>query len=123
MSEPKEKNAQIAVRGKMRTRHPPYPTLGDPVVFFQRHFQRQWWVSTIQSYAQLRLALKGEGLHQHHLIPRALFLNGPKRTQGLIDYIPSVPFTEDEHLNTLHSTLNDFLRSRALAKAPVEIGT
>jgi hypothetical protein len=92
----------------------PYQKLGDPVTFFQKHFQRQWWVSHIQSYAQLRVALKGEGLHQHHLLPKTLFLNGPKKTQRLIDYIPSISFTEDEHLKTLHSTLNEFLKSNGL---------
>jgi hypothetical protein len=88
--------------------------LGDPVTFYQRKFKGRWWTSTIQSYAQLRVALKGEGLHQHHLIPKSLFLRGPKRTRGLIDYIPSIPFTEAEHLRTLHPALNEYLRNNGL---------
>jgi hypothetical protein len=92
----------------------PATRLGDPVTFYQRRFKGRWWTSTIQSYAQLKLALKGEGLHQHHLIPKSLFLRGPKKTRGLIDYIPSIPFTEAEHLKTLHPTLNESLRSNGL---------
>jgi hypothetical protein len=91
-----------------------YAVLGDPVTFFQRHCQKEWWTSTIQSYAQLRLALMGEGLHSHHLLPKSLFENGPRKTQGLINYIPSVPFSQSEHLRTLHSALNDFLRSKGV---------
>jgi hypothetical protein len=88
--------------------------LGDPVTFYQRNFQRSWWVSVIQSYAHLRIALRGEGLHQHHLIPKTLLLHGPTIVKGLVDYVPSIPFTETEHLSTLHSSLNDLLRTGGL---------
>ena len=90
------------------------PELGDPVDFYQRNFRNQWWTSSIQSYAQLRLILKGEGLHQHHLIPKSLFLYGPAKTRDLIDYIPSVPLSEAEHLKTVHSELNNFLATKGL---------
>ena len=52
-----------------------------------------WWEAHIQSYACLKATLKGEGLHQHHLIPKSLFLKGPAQTRGLIDYVPSVTLT------------------------------
>ncbi len=90
------------------------PQLEDPVDFYQRHFRNQWWTSTIQSYAQLKIALKGEGLHQHHLIPKSLLLHGPIKTRNLIDYVPSVPLTEAEHLKTLHTALNELLRRNGL---------
>jgi hypothetical protein len=88
--------------------------LGDPVTFYQRNFRNEWWVSTIQSYAQCRAILKGEGLHQHHLIPKSLLLYGPAVTQDLVDYVPSVPLAEAEHLKTLHAALNSLLRERHL---------
>ena len=56
--------------------------------------------------------LKGEGLHQHHLIPQSLFSYGPAKTRDLIDYVPSVPLAEAERLKTLHSDLNNFLKKK-----------
>jgi hypothetical protein len=88
--------------------------LGDPIDFYKRHFRTQWWTSRILSYAELRVILKGEGLHEHHLVPKSLFRRGPKKTRDLIDYVPSVPLAEAEHLNTLHSALNECLRRQNL---------
>lgn len=88
--------------------------LGDPVTFYQRHFKNEWWSSVIQSYAQCRLALRSEGLHQHHLIPKSLFSYGPSWASKLTDYIPSVPLSQGEHLGTLHPTLNEVLKTNGL---------
>ena len=88
--------------------------LGDPATFYQTRFQGQWWTSVIQSYSELKGALGGEGLHQHHLIPKSLFLHGPNQTRDLIDYVPSVPLTKAEHLKTLHPMLNELLRAERL---------
>jgi hypothetical protein len=90
--------------------------LGDPVTFYHTHFQDEWWVSVIQSYAFLTLALKGEGLNQHHLIPRRLFEKGPEETKRLLAYVPCVPLTQAEHLKTLHDALNEFLSTHGLWK-------
>ncbi len=30
--------------------------------------KNRWWGSTIQSYARMKLALKGQGLEQNHLV-------------------------------------------------------
>jgi hypothetical protein len=90
------------------------PCLGSPVDFYQRHFANEWWISSIQSYAQLRITLEGEGLHQHHLISKSLFLHGPIPTRGIIDYVPSVTLSQAEHLRTLHTSLNRFLEGKSL---------
>ena len=68
----------------------------------------------MQSYAQLKDVLQGEELQQHHLIPKSLFMHGPRETRDLIDYIPSVPLSGAEHLKTLHSVLNDYLKGHGL---------
>jgi hypothetical protein len=90
------------------------PELGNPVDFYQRHFPTQWWIAHILSYAELKAILKGEGLHEHHLVPKSLFLRGALKTRNLIDYVPSVPLAEAEHLKTLHSALNEWLRKENL---------
>ena len=90
------------------------PELGSPIDFYRRRFRNQCWTATILSYAELTAILKGEGLHQHHLIPKSLFLHGPMKARDLIDYVPSVPLAEAEHLKTLHSALNGLLRKNDL---------
>jgi hypothetical protein len=89
---------------------PPPGSLGASAVYGER----KWWGAHVQSYARLKASLKGEGLHQHHLIPKSLFLNGPTQTRRLIDYVPSVTLDESEHLSTVHRALNSYLMSKGV---------
>jgi hypothetical protein len=93
----------------------------DPVTFYQNQeiFKNEWWTATIASYKQCRMALKNQGLHSHHLIPQSLLKNGPLKYRGLIDYIPCIPFTEAEHLKTLHKALNKLLDDEGWWKQPL----
>ena len=91
--------------------------LGPPENFI--YGKGKWWEAHIQSYACLKASLKGEGLHQHHLIPKSLLLKGPVRTRGLIDYVPSVTLDESEHLSTVHDALNSHLASKGVWQRPL----
>lgn len=73
----------------------------------------------VQPYALLHRILWGQGLHQHHLIPKSLFLNGPLWARPLGDYIPSVPLAREEHLAALHPVLNEYLREHGLWQRPL----
>jgi hypothetical protein len=79
----------------------------------------KWWGAYVQSYACLKAALKGEGLNQHHLIPKSLFLNGPAKTRGLANYVPSVTLDPHEHLSSVHAALNDYLKSKDVWERPL----
>ena len=79
----------------------------------------RWWEAHIQSYACLRRSLEGTGLHQHHLIPKSLFLSGPAPVRGLIDYVPAVTLDQSEHLSAVHGALNSFLRSKRVWQRPL----
>jgi hypothetical protein len=88
--------------------------LGDPLDF--TYGARKWWGAHIQSYGLLKEILKGEGLHQHHLVPQSLLRHGPQKTKGLIDYVPSIPLTEGEHLRAMHRNLDATLKQAGLWK-------
>ncbi|MFH1147507.1 MAG: hypothetical protein V1736_07350 [Pseudomonadota bacterium] len=45
---------------------------------------------------------------------KSLLLYGHPKTRRLIDYIPSVPLSESEHLKTLHPVLNEHLGKKGL---------
>lgn len=76
----------------------------------------------VQSYGLLKGLLEGEGLHQHHLIPKSLFRYGPQWGRALGDFVPSVPLAEAEHLATLHPVLNEYLKEHGLWQRPLSDG-
>lgn len=66
----------------------------------------------IQSFETMSESMRGLGHHQHHLIPKAIFINGPKNTKGIIGYIPTISLEKAEHLKYLHPELNAYLADR-----------
>ncbi|HZT32153.1 MAG TPA: hypothetical protein VFA33_19860 [Bryobacteraceae bacterium] len=64
---------------------------------------RRWWRGAIQSYAAMRLSLKGAGLEQNHLVHEAILKKGPPATQHLVRYIPAITLSMEEHRGKKYS--------------------
>jgi hypothetical protein len=62
-----------------------------------------WWGSTIQSYARMKLLLKGQGLEQNHLVHAAFFRKGPHRLRELVAYVPCLTLSMQEHRGEKYS--------------------
>jgi hypothetical protein len=63
----------------------------------------KWWAGTIQSYALMRLILKGQGLEQNHLVHAAFFRKGPARVHHLTAYVPCLTLSMQEHRGEKYS--------------------
>jgi len=73
---------------------------------------KQWWGATVQSYATWKASLgEGSELNIHHLLPKTLLRKGPPFAHELEAHVPSVPLAEHEHLSSVHTELNRYLKS------------
>ena len=63
----------------------------------------QWWGSTIQSYARMKLLLRKQGLEQNHLVHAAFFRKGPPQLEHLYAYVPCLTLSMEEHRGETYS--------------------
>jgi hypothetical protein len=63
----------------------------------------EWWCSSIQSYACMKLTMRKQGLEQNHLVHAAFFRNGPSHVQGLAAYVPCLTLSMEEHRGEKYS--------------------
>jgi hypothetical protein len=57
----------------------------------------KWWESTIRTYAAMKMAMKGSQTEQNHLVHAAFFRKGPPETRHLVQYVPAITLSKEEH--------------------------